>query len=183
MTRSINTGFGALRAALPLALPTDSKAIILRKALARIEQLERAAGIVPPSSSSHQYHHMPSEGSAPPTARSDWRNNGSLHPRRSDDRLPSANSHSSGSSRQPREEQRYDDWQGGNRGYEQGMEMDVGGYAQHPQLQPPGQSGNNGGGEDGQRRWAGEDEDEDAEGDEGSVYSQDKPPSRESHVR
>ncbi|KAK8850433.1 hypothetical protein IAR55_004351 [Kwoniella newhampshirensis] len=37
---SINTGFQALRTTLPSALPTDSKAIILRKAVAHITHLE-----------------------------------------------------------------------------------------------------------------------------------------------
>lgn len=39
-TRSINTGFQALRVALPSAIPTDSKAIILRKAVSHITRLE-----------------------------------------------------------------------------------------------------------------------------------------------
>lgn len=38
--RSINTGFQALRVALPSAIPTDSKAIILRKAVSHITRLE-----------------------------------------------------------------------------------------------------------------------------------------------
>lgn len=40
--RSINTGFQSLRNALPSAIPTDSKAIILRKAVSHIKQLEDA---------------------------------------------------------------------------------------------------------------------------------------------
>ncbi|BEJ16428.1 hypothetical protein CspHIS471_0510330 [Cutaneotrichosporon sp. HIS471] len=39
---SINTGFQSLRNALPSAIPTDSKAIILRKAVSHIKQLEEA---------------------------------------------------------------------------------------------------------------------------------------------
>ncbi|KAK1922990.1 hypothetical protein DB88DRAFT_511561 [Papiliotrema laurentii] len=45
---SINTGFAALRTALPNSVPTDSKAIILRKAVSHISHLEsllRKAGI------------------------------------------------------------------------------------------------------------------------------------------
>lgn len=38
--RSINTGFQALRKVVPSASPTDSKAVILRKAAAHIAQLE-----------------------------------------------------------------------------------------------------------------------------------------------
>lgn len=38
--RSINSGFQALRAALPTSLTTDSKAVILRKAVSRISYLE-----------------------------------------------------------------------------------------------------------------------------------------------
>jgi hypothetical protein len=48
--RSINSGFQALRNALPSSIPTDSKAIILRKAVSHIQQLEgllRRAGIEP----------------------------------------------------------------------------------------------------------------------------------------
>lgn len=37
---SINSGFQALRAALPTSLTTDSKAVILRKAVSRISYLE-----------------------------------------------------------------------------------------------------------------------------------------------
>lgn len=40
MRRSINTGFQALRKVVPSASPTDSKAVILRKAAAHIAQLE-----------------------------------------------------------------------------------------------------------------------------------------------
>lgn len=46
--RSINTGFQSLRTALPSSIPTDSKAIILRKAVSHITHLEallRKAGI------------------------------------------------------------------------------------------------------------------------------------------
>lgn len=46
--RSINSGFNALRSALPNSIPTDSKAIVLRKAVTHITQLEnllRKAGI------------------------------------------------------------------------------------------------------------------------------------------
>lgn len=39
-TRSINSGFQALREALPTSLSTDSKAVILRKAVSRISYLE-----------------------------------------------------------------------------------------------------------------------------------------------
>lgn len=39
-TRSINSGFQALRATLPTSLTTDSKAVILRKAVSRISYLE-----------------------------------------------------------------------------------------------------------------------------------------------
>jgi hypothetical protein len=38
--RSINTGFQALRKVVPSASPTDSKAVILRKAAAHIAHLE-----------------------------------------------------------------------------------------------------------------------------------------------
>lgn len=40
--RSINTGFQSLRNALPSAIPTDSKAIILRKAVSHIKHMEDA---------------------------------------------------------------------------------------------------------------------------------------------
>ncbi|CAD6580547.1 MAG: hypothetical protein TREMPRED_002774 [Tremellales sp. Tagirdzhanova-0007] len=56
---SINSGFAALRVALPSAISTDSKAIILRKAVAHITHLEgllREAGI----------------GYAGPSAREEW---------------------------------------------------------------------------------------------------------------
>ncbi|WVR08507.1 hypothetical protein IAU60_005562 [Kwoniella sp. DSM 27419] len=52
---SINTGFQALRVALPSSLPTDSKAIILRKAVAHITHLEnilRGSGVAYPDSPS-----------------------------------------------------------------------------------------------------------------------------------
>lgn len=38
--RSINTGFKALRTTLPSSVPTDSKAIVLRKAVSHILHLE-----------------------------------------------------------------------------------------------------------------------------------------------
>ena len=38
--RSINSGFAALRAALPMSTPTDSKAVVLRKAVAHVNHLE-----------------------------------------------------------------------------------------------------------------------------------------------
>ena len=46
--RSINSGFNALRTALPNSIPTDSKAIVLRKAVSHIGHLEsllRKSGI------------------------------------------------------------------------------------------------------------------------------------------
>lgn len=49
--RSINTGFASLRAALPTCHPTDSKAVVLRKAVARLQQLEQLIG--PEASSRH----------------------------------------------------------------------------------------------------------------------------------
>ena len=45
--RSINSGFASLRQALPTCHPTDSKAVVLRKAVARIEQLEKLIGQEP----------------------------------------------------------------------------------------------------------------------------------------
>ncbi|KAK4688636.1 hypothetical protein P7C73_g1482, partial [Tremellales sp. Uapishka_1] len=51
---SINKGFQTLRDALPSAIPTDSKAIVLRKAVTHIQQLESLlakAGLMYPGSS------------------------------------------------------------------------------------------------------------------------------------
>lgn len=149
---------------------------------------------------------MVNDISSPPTARADWRNNGTLHPHRMDERLSSGTPHSSNSSRQPREQEtgRYDEWvndrmdntpYGGSQGSDGYaiMPVDDGKKRERDHRAPRDQrdqrdrereiSGSTGNGSV-KRRWVEEDAEEDEEeGDDGSVYSQEKPPSRESHVR
>ena len=76
-TRSINSGFTALRGVLPSSIPTDSKAVVLRKAVAHIVALEsrlRKAGVNvgttgarsgSPLAPSWKEYEMDEEGSTP----------------------------------------------------------------------------------------------------------------------
>jgi hypothetical protein len=62
--RSINSGFAQLRAALPTCHPTDSKAVVLRKAVSRIQQLEQMLG----QESTQRYPDKHTHASASPEA-------------------------------------------------------------------------------------------------------------------
>jgi hypothetical protein len=75
-SRSINSGFQSLRNALPGALPTDSKAIILRKAVEHIKHIEgmlHKAGVNPNTNAGGS---ATSGGSGPALTPSSWDEDG-----------------------------------------------------------------------------------------------------------
>lgn len=167
--RSINSGFTELRAVLPSALPTDSKAVILRKALARIQQLERAAGVPPGQNVTHM---LESEMPTPSSSRPDWR----TQPLRTDDRLTMTSRSSSASQRMDRDGERFggDASQYGGMGVKQ--EYDRSPESEMSQARYQGYERDAGGeGEERGIKRVWEDEDE---LDRESVYSQERPSSR-----